>query len=106
MWIGVVYLALMTLIWGFVPILVKIALRAIDPFSLTFLRIAIGGGSLTLIYALRGKGKGLRGIDFRSPINILGGVSAGINFTLFTVAVGLSRASVISLGMQLQVVCR
>lgn len=99
---GILCIVGVVALWGIIPILVKIVLRTIDPFSLSFLRLFQGGVVLLLLYRIRG-GR-WRALFQKNRWLLIGGIAIGINYTLFTVALNFTTAGAGVLVVQIQVV--
>ncbi len=89
-------------LWGIIPVLVKIVLRTIDPFSLSFLRLFQGAAVLLLMYRIRG-GRWLA-LFQKNRWLLIGGIALSFNYTLFTVSLNFTTAGAGVLVVQIQAV--
>ena len=89
-------------LWAIIPILVKIVLKTIDPYSLAFLRLFQGTVVLLFLYWIRG-GQ-WRALFEKNGKLLMGGVALGINYVLFTVGLNFTTAGAAVLVIQSQVV--
>jgi drug/metabolite transporter (DMT)-like permease len=99
---GILYMLGVVGLWSIIPILTKVVLREIDPFSLAFLRLLQGTAVLLLVYGLRG-GR-WRELSPLNPWVFLGGVGIGLNYCLFSWSLSLTTASAGVLIVQAQLV--
>jgi len=90
------------ILWGIIPILVKVVLRTIDPFSLSFLRLFQGAVVLLLLYRFRG-GR-CRDLFQKNWWLLIGGIALSINYTLFSLSLDFTTAGAGVLIVQIQVV--
>ena len=91
-----------TALWGIIPILVKIVLKTIDPFSLSFLRLFQGAVVLLLLYRIRG-GQ-WKALFQKNRWLLIGGIGISINYALFTIGLNFTTAGAGVLVVQIQVV--
>ena len=87
--LGILCMVGVAVLWGIIPILVKIVLRTIDPFSLSFYRIRGGRWG-----ALFQKNRWL----------LIGGIALGINYALYSLSLNFTTAGAGVLIVQIQVV--
>ena len=99
---GILCMVAATALWGIIPILVKIVLKTIDPFSLSFLRLFQGAVVLLLLYRIRG-GQ-WRALFQKNRWLLIGGIGTSINYALFTVGLNFTTAGAGVLVVQIQVV--
>ena len=99
---GILCMVTTTVLWSIIPILVKIALKTIDPFSLSFLRLFQGAVVLLLLYRIRG-GQ-WRALFQKNRWLLIGGIGTSINYALFTVGLNFTTAGAGVLVVQIQVV--
>jgi len=99
---GILCMVAVTALWGIIPILVKIVLKTIDPFSLSFLRLFQGAAVLLLLYRIRG-GQ-WRALFQKNRWLLIGGIGISINYALFTVGLNFTTAGAGVLVVQIQVV--
>jgi drug/metabolite transporter (DMT)-like permease len=88
-------------LWSVVPVLVKLLLPAIDPFTLAFLRLA--QATLVVGAAFRLRGRRLAGIGW-SPWHLVGGLGVTLNYALFALSLTFTTASAGVLVVQIQYV--
>jgi len=99
---GVLCILSVVLLWSFTPVLIKIALEFIDPYTLSFLRLIQG---LALIVTMWRKRYGtFRGIFTFDPLILVGGTGISINYILFIVALNYTTAGMGGLVAQIQFV--
>lgn len=89
-------------LWGVIPILVKIVLRTIDPFSLSFLRLFQGTLVLLILYWIQ-DGQ-WRVLFQKNKLILIGGIVLSINYVLFSVSLDFTTAGAGVLVIQSQVV--
>ncbi|MBT3274694.1 MAG: DMT family transporter [Spirochaetales bacterium] len=89
-------------LWSFTPVMVKIALQFIDPFTLSFLRLIQGLALVVLLHRIR-TGSFRKMYRFE-PWIILGGFGIAVNYVLFVVALNFTTASMGGLVIQFQFV--
>jgi drug/metabolite transporter (DMT)-like permease len=99
---GILYMVGVVVLWGIIPILIKIVLRTIDPFSLSFLRLFQGTVVLMLLYWIRG-GR-WRALFQKNGWLLIGGIAISINYVLFTLSLNFTTAGAGVLVVQIQVV--
>lgn len=99
---GILCMVATTALWGIIPILVKIVLKTIDPFSLSFLRLFQGAVVLLLLYRIRG-GQ-WRALFQKNRWLLIGGIGTSINYALFTVGLNFTTAGAGVLVVQIQMV--
>ena len=88
-------------LWSVVPVLVKLLVPVVDPFSIAFLRLSQGAVTVTAVYLLRGR----RLTDLRvGGWHVLGGLGIGANYALFSLSLSLTTASAGVLIVQVQYV--
>lgn len=90
------------ILWAIIPILVKIALRTVDPFTLSFLRLSLGTTVLLIMYRMRG-GQ-WRNLIQKNRWLYIGGIGLSINYTLFTLSLNYTTAGAGVLIVQIQMV--
>ncbi|MBT5830955.1 MAG: DMT family transporter [Candidatus Latescibacteria bacterium] len=99
---GILYMIGVVILWGIIPILVKIVLTTIDPFSIAFLRLFQGTLALLVLYRIRG-GQ-WRALFQKNRLLLIGGAGLGINYVLFSVGLNFTTAGAAVLIIQSQVV--
>ena len=99
---GILCIVAVTALWGIIPILVKIVLKTIDPFSLSFLRLFQGAVVLLLLYRIRG-GQ-WKALFQKNRWHLIGGIGISINYALFTIGLNFTTAGAGVLVVQIQVV--
>ena len=99
---GILCMVAVTALWGIIPILVKIVLKTIDPFSLSFLRLFQGAVVLLLLYRIRG-GQ-WKALFQTNRWLLIGGIGISINYALFTIGLNFTTAGAGVLVVQIQVV--
>jgi drug/metabolite transporter (DMT)-like permease len=88
-------------LWSIVPVLVKLLLPILDPFTIAFLRLSQGTAVVLVAYLLRG----YRLTDIRLRWwHLIGGVGAGLNYALFALSLSFTTASAGVLVVQVQYV--
>ncbi|MBT3605653.1 MAG: EamA family transporter, partial [Candidatus Latescibacteria bacterium] len=87
---GILYMIGVVILWGIIPILVKIVLTTIDPFSIAFLRLFQGTLALLVLYRIRG-GQ-WRALFQKNRLLLIGGAGLGINYVLFSVGLNFTTA--------------
>ena len=100
--LGILYMVGVAILWAIIPILVKIVLKTIDPFSLAFLRLFQGTAVLLLLYRIRG-GR-WRALFQKNKWLLIGGIAVSINYVLFTLSLNFTTAGAGVLVVQTQVV--
>ena len=98
---GLACMAGVIALWSVVPVLVKLLLPAIDPFTLAFLRLAQATLVVGAVFYLRGRR--LRQIRLRRW-HWIGGAGVSLNFALFALSLTLTTASAGVLVVQVQYV--
>jgi drug/metabolite transporter (DMT)-like permease len=99
---GILCMVGVAVLWGIIPILVKIVLMTIDPLSLSFLRLFQGLVVLLLLYRIRG-GQ-WKALFQKNGWILIGGVALGINYALFSLSLNFTTAGAGVLIVQIQVV--
>lgn len=92
---------LATLIWSIVPICVKVALRALDPFSIAFVRFVLAAAVLWLVLQ-RSASRKLKAGDWFWIL--AGGAGMMGNYTLYNIGLQHTTASAANLMVQIEVV--
>lgn len=100
--VGILCMVGVAILWAIIPILVKIALQTVDPFSLSFFRLFLGAIVLLTMYHMRG-GQ-WRDLLPQHRWLYIGGLSLSINYTLFTVSLNYTTAGAGVLIVQIQMV--
>ncbi len=100
---GVLYIILTTMIWGFIPILVKIILVVFNPLTIVFVRFSLACIFFFLLWIIRGR-KGSFLLNWRNPWLLLGGSALSLNYILFTLGVKETTAGSASLLVQSQII--
>lgn len=88
--------------WGVTPTLVKIALRYVDPYTLSSLRL-LQGLALVMLVHLKNRGGMKRLFRFNRWL-LLGSIGITVNYILFIVALNYTTASTGGLLVQIQFV--
>ncbi len=102
MGVGLLYLLILTLLYGITAVWMKIALQYVDPYTLAFLRLVQGAAVLAIVYKLRG-GRWAKLLRWR-PWLIGGGIGVGINYILFSLGLNYTTAGSAQLVVQIQFV--
>ena len=89
-------------LWSITYVLIKIALRVIDPYTLAFLRLAQGLIFLTAMYKIRG-GK-WRDLLRKEKWLLIGGLGNAVNYIFLVLALEYTTASAGGLVVQFQFV--
>ena len=100
--IGIISVLGVVAFWSFTPVLIKIALQFVDPYTLAFLRLIQGLGLVILLHRMR-SGRFRRMFRFE-PAILVGGVGITVNYVLFIVALNYTTASMGGLVVQIQFV--
>lgn len=88
-------------LWSVVPVLVKLLIPVVDPFTIAFVRLSQGAVTVVAVYLLRGR----RLTDLRvGGWHVLGGFGIGANYALFSFSLSLTTASAGVLIVQVQYV--
>ena len=102
MLVGLLSIAGVVAIWSTIPILTKIVLQYIDPFTLACLRLAQGLAVVLVYRKLRtGKFFGDFKLDWWS---LLGGIGVSINYVFFVVSLNFTTVGMGALVVQVQFV--
>ena len=99
---GILYALGLVALWSVTPVLVKIALGFVDPFTLAFLRIAQGLVVVLVVFKLR-KGR-LRSLFRYNKWLLIGGIGVAINYLLFILSLNYTTAGAGGLIVQIQFV--
>ena len=99
---GIVCMFGVVVLWSFTPLLVKIALRTFDPFTVTLFRLIQGVVFTTVLYRCRGhKLKSLLTFD---PWLLIGGAGISLNYIFYVFGFYYTTAGTGGLIMQFQIV--
>lgn len=99
---GFFYVIAATILWSFSPVCIKFALKSIDPFSLGWLRFAIG--TLLLFAMSKARGNSIVLSRQQRILAAAGGFALGLNHTIFILGVKFTTASASGIIVQLEVV--
>lgn len=88
-------------LWSIVPVLVKLLIPVVDPFTISFLRLFQALAVVLAAYLARGHR--LRQIRLRWW-HLIGGMGVGLNYSLFTLSLSFTTASAGVLIVQVQYV--
>ena len=99
---GVAAMLAATVVWMMIPILVKVALRAFDPITISATRLAVATLLLALLHHARG-GR-LRDLVPCTGWHLLGGVALGVNYQLYALGMSLTTAGAGTVMIQVQIV--
>jgi drug/metabolite transporter (DMT)-like permease len=99
---GFAYVLIANALWSFVPMLAKVGLRYMDPYTLTFVRIAITVAGFAVVLLLMRKSAKVDKGDI--PWLILGGLGMGGNYALYIMGIKHTTASAANLVVQIEVV--
>ena len=77
-------------LWSIVPVLVKLLIPVVDPFTISFLRLFQALAVVLAAYLARGHR--LRQIRLRWW-HLIGGMGVGLNYSLFTLSLSFTTAS-------------
>ena len=100
--IGVAAMLGATVVWMVIPILVKVALRAFDPITISATRLPVATVLLALLHHARG-GR-LRDLVPCTGWHLLGGVALGVNYQLYALGMSLTTAGAGTVMIQVQIV--
>ena len=89
-------------LWSITYVLIKIALRIVDPYTLAFLRLAQGVIILSVLYKIRG-GR-CRDLLRNEKWLLIGGLAIGVNAILLVLSLDYTTASAGGLVVQFQFV--
>ena len=99
---GVATMLAATCVWMMIPILVKVALRAFDPITISATRLPVATLLLALLHHARG-GR-LRDLVPCTGWHLLGGVALGVNYQLYALGMSLTTAGAGTVMIQVQIV--
>ncbi|MGQ9630979.1 MAG: DMT family transporter [bacterium] len=102
MWVGILCMLGVVSLWSITSVLIKIALRTIDPFTLSFLRLSQGAVVMALAYKLRGG----RWFDLlpKDRWVLIGGAGVSVNYIFFILGLNYTTAGAGGLVIQVQFV--
>lgn len=100
--VGVACVLSVVLFWSFTPVLIKISLEYVDPYTLAFLRLFQGLSLIVILWRKR-YGTIRRMLSFE-PLILVGGAGITVNYILFIVALNYTTAGMGGLIVQIQFV--
>lgn len=90
------------LLWGGIPVLVKVALQYVDPFTLAFLRLA--QGFLVMTVSVLARDRSFRFVFWKNAWLVIGGLGMSINYVFFALSLNFTAAGAGGLIVQFQFV--
>ncbi|MBW3624258.1 MAG: DMT family transporter [Armatimonadetes bacterium] len=87
-----------TLLWGTIPVAVKLVLPSFDPYAIAFLRYALG--TLALLIWFRSQGKAWTWPRVSMGVMLVGGVASALNYIFYNLGLSYTTASAASFIIQ------
>ncbi len=96
---GILFAFITTILWGFLPIILKIILNSISPVSVTWFRF-FSASIMLIVYFLIKKPSGLKIIINPPPLLVLAAVCLGLNYLGFITGVHYTTPAIAEIFIQ------